>query len=96
MSRARFVIRVKKRLTAVFRVLVKTKTVTTLRASQTSDAPKQLFQPAFPKTSSAVPREILEQINKGKVRPRTGHEGPEGEQRHTSILSLTSALDRSG
>jgi len=30
---------------------------------------------------------------KGKVRPRTGHEGPEGEQRYSSTLSLTSALD---
>ena len=28
--------------------------------------------------------------NKGKVHPRTGHEGPEGEQRYTSTLSLTS------
>jgi hypothetical protein len=27
-----------------------------------------------------------------KVHPRTGHEGPEGEQRYTSTLSLTSAL----
>jgi len=31
---------------------------------------------------------------KGKVHPRTGHEGPEGEQRYSSTLSLTSALDR--
>jgi hypothetical protein len=30
---------------------------------------------------------------KGKVHPRTGHEGPEGEQRYISTLSLTSALD---
>ena len=29
---------------------------------------------------------------KGKVHPRTGHEGPEGEQRYSSTLSLTSAL----
>jgi hypothetical protein len=28
-----------------------------------------------------------------KVRPRTGHEGPKGEQRNSSTLSLTSALD---
>ena len=27
------------------------------------------------------------------VRPRTGHEGPEGEYSYTSTLSLTSALD---
>jgi hypothetical protein len=31
---------------------------------------------------------------KGKVDPRTGHEGPNGEYRHNSTLSLTSALDR--
>jgi hypothetical protein len=33
---------------------------------------------------------------KGKVYPRTGHEGPEGEWRYSSTLSLTSALDRGG
>ena len=30
---------------------------------------------------------------KDKVQPRTGHEGPEGEQRYSYTLSLTSALD---
>ena len=30
---------------------------------------------------------------KGKFHPRTSHEGPEGEQRYSSTLSLTSALD---
>jgi hypothetical protein len=30
---------------------------------------------------------------KGKIHPRTGHEGPEGEKRYNSTLSLTSALD---
>ena len=30
-----------------------------------------------------------------KVYPRTGHEGPEGEYRYSSILSLASALDGS-
>ena len=30
---------------------------------------------------------------KGKGHPRTGHEGPEGEQMYISTLSLTSALD---
>ena len=30
---------------------------------------------------------------KGKVRPRIGHEGPEGQYRYSSTLSLTSALD---
>ena len=33
---------------------------------------------------------------KGKARPRTGHEGPEGEQRYSSTPSLTSALDGVG
>jgi len=33
---------------------------------------------------------------KGKVHPRTGHEGPEGEQRYSSTLSLTSGLDGVG
>ena len=33
---------------------------------------------------------------KGKIRPRTGHEGPDGERRYSSNLSLTSALDGSG
>ena len=33
---------------------------------------------------------------KGKVHPRTDHEGPEGEQRHSSTLSLTLTLDGLG
>jgi hypothetical protein len=33
---------------------------------------------------------------KGKVLTRTGHEGPEGEQRYGSTLSLTPALDGGG
>jgi hypothetical protein len=33
---------------------------------------------------------------KGKVHPTTAHEGPEGEERHSSTLSLTSALDGVG
>ena len=32
----------------------------------------------------------------GKRHPRTGHEGPEGEQMYSFTLSLTSALDRGG
>ena len=32
-------------------------------------------------------------ICKGTVHPRTVHKGPEGEQRYSSILSLTPALD---
>ena len=30
---------------------------------------------------------------KDKVRPTTGHEGPEGEERYSSTLSLTSSLN---
>jgi hypothetical protein len=33
---------------------------------------------------------------KVKVHPRTGHEDPEGEQRYSYTLSLTSALDGVG
>jgi len=33
---------------------------------------------------------------KGKVHPRAGHEGLEGEQMHSSTLSLISALDAVG
>jgi hypothetical protein len=33
---------------------------------------------------------------KGKVHPRTGHEGPEGEWRYSSTLCLTSVLDGVG
>ena len=33
---------------------------------------------------------------KGKGRPRTGHEGSEGEQRYRTAISLTSALDGVG
>jgi hypothetical protein len=32
----------------------------------------------------------------GEVHPRTGHEGPEGEERYSSTLSLTLALDGGG
>jgi hypothetical protein len=34
--------------------------------------------------------------DKGKVYPRTGHEGTEREYRYSSTLSLTSALDEGG
>ena len=33
---------------------------------------------------------------KGKALPRTGHEGPEGEQMYSSTLPSTSALDGGG
>jgi hypothetical protein len=35
-------------------------------------------------------------VKSGKVHTRAGHEGPEGEQRYSSTLSLTSALDGGG
>jgi len=38
-------------------------------------------------------RKITPVKGKGKVHSRTGHEGPEGEYRYSSTLSLTSALD---
>ena len=34
--------------------------------------------------------------SKCTVHPKTGHEGPEGEQRYSSTLALNSALDRGG
>jgi hypothetical protein len=39
---------------------------------------------------------LLETKLKGKFRPITCHEGPEGEQRYICTLSLTSALDKGG
>ena len=35
-------------------------------------------------------------IVKGKVLPRIGHEGPEGEQLYSSTFSSTSGLDEGG
>jgi hypothetical protein len=35
-------------------------------------------------------------IYKANVYPTTGHEGPEGKQRYTSTVSLTSALGADG
>ena len=37
--------------------------------------------------------EVTRRTSKGKVRPRKGHEGPEGEQMYSSTLPSTSALD---
>jgi hypothetical protein len=47
--------------------------------------------PVYTVTSNKIKVKI-----KGEVHPRTGHEGPEGEERYNSTLSLTSALDRGG
>jgi hypothetical protein len=41
-------------------------------------------------------RMVQHSKGKGKVHLRTGHEGPEGEQRYSSTLSLTSTLDEGG
>jgi hypothetical protein len=35
-------------------------------------------------------------LNEGKIRPRTGHKGPAGQQRYSSTLSLNSAIDAGG
>ena len=46
---------------------------------------------------TAPHRTIMKCIKgKGKVRSKADHEGPEGEQRYSSTLSLTSALDGVG
>jgi len=47
--------------------------------------------PAGPSVSSQEP--TTSSYTKGKVHPRTDHEGPEGELRYRSTPSLTSALD---
>ena len=39
---------------------------------------------------------VYEGKGKGKVHPRTGHEGPEGEQMYSCTLPSTSALDWGG
>jgi len=39
---------------------------------------------------------VMMLTGKGNVHPRTGHEGPEGEQRNSPTLSLTMALDGGG
>jgi len=39
---------------------------------------------------------IVEVKGKGKVHPRTGHEGPEGEQMYSSTLPSTLAQDGVG
>ena len=41
-------------------------------------------------------RIILKGTGKGKVQTRVGHEGPEGEQKYSSTLSLTSTIDGVG
>ena len=48
------------------------------------------WEPVFP------PTQISKCKCKDKIRPATGHEGPEVEQRYTSTLSLTPAPDGVG
>jgi hypothetical protein len=43
--------------------------------------------------SSCLQPKYVKGKGKGKVHPRTVREGPEGEKRYSSDLSLTSALD---
>ena len=47
-------------------------------------------KPAILRTAH-IPRKV-----QGKGKPRTGHEGPKGEWRYSSTLSLPSALDGVG
>ena len=47
-------------------------------------------------TGSVRCRQQLYVNGKGKVHPRIGHKGLEGELRYGSTLSLTSALDGGG
>ena len=49
---------------------------------------ESLYRLRYPKPTYTTKRK-----GKGKVYLRTGHHGPEGEQRYSSALSLTSALD---
>ena len=61
-----------------------------LRGSQrTNNSQQPVIEPIF----SGQSRNL---VPKGKLNPRTGHEGPEGQQRYSSTLSLTSALDMGG
>jgi hypothetical protein len=50
----------------------------------------------FRKSILFNPSRVNKGTGKGKGHPITGHEGPVGEYRHISTLSLTSALDGVG
>ena len=53
------------------------------------------IQPRRPRNRGSIPtRDKIK--GKGKVHPRTGHEGPEGDYRYCSTISLTSALNGVG
>ena len=47
----------------------------------------------YPTSAKKKPQYTINNNNKDKRHPRTGHEGPKGEQRYSSTLSLTSTLD---
>jgi hypothetical protein len=55
-----------------------------------------LLRCRIPEEQSSRSRRFSWLADTGKVRTRTGHEGPEGEQKYSSTLSLTSALDGVG
>ena len=50
------------------------------------------------RTTQALPDALVTNLcsKKRKVRPGTSREGPEGECRYSSVLSLTSAIDGVG
>jgi hypothetical protein len=58
-----------------------------------------LGQPYFQHQQTCVTSRMILSVEfvlvpgKGKVHPRTGHEGPKGEWMYSYTLSLTSALD---
>jgi hypothetical protein len=43
-----------------------------------------------------APFDLTEVKGKGKIHPRTGYKGPEGEQIYSSTIPSTSALDGGG
>jgi hypothetical protein len=43
-----------------------------------------------------IQNQVFLVFSKGKAHSRTGHEDPEGDQKYSRTLSLTSALDGSG
>ena len=67
---------------------------------QTTHGPSQVshVRSSFVISQYPTPHSMkqLHSTGKGKVHPRTGHRSPEGEQRFSHNLSLTSALDVGG
>ena len=55
-----------------------------------------LYLYTCPSNLMIIPQTCWKIKDKGKIHPRTGHEGPKREQMYSSTLSLTSALDRGG